>query len=90
METVAERTSGGPDVGLGRSARRGGLCRGDRASYAPGATAEDRNMVFWKWGPDLPHGITVTTRKADCRKTRDRGLKRLAAELPLAANRWLG
>ena len=29
------------------------------ASYAPGATAEDRNMVFWKWGPDLPHRITV-------------------------------
>jgi RES domain-containing protein len=29
------------------------------SSYAPGATAEDRNMVFWRWGPDLPHRITV-------------------------------
>ncbi len=28
-------------------------------SFAPGASAEDRNLVLWKWGPDLPHRIDV-------------------------------
>lgn len=28
-------------------------------SFAPGASAEDRNLVLWKWGPDLPHKIDV-------------------------------
>jgi RES domain-containing protein len=28
-------------------------------SYAPGATEEDRNLVFWKWGGELPHRIVV-------------------------------
>jgi RES domain-containing protein len=28
-------------------------------SYAPGATTEDRNLVFWRWGPEPPHRITV-------------------------------
>ncbi|MFY9657165.1 MAG: RES family NAD+ phosphorylase [Methylocystis sp.] len=28
-------------------------------SFAPGATTEDQNLVLWKWGPDLPHKISV-------------------------------
>ncbi len=28
-------------------------------SFAPGANAEDRNLVLWEWGPDLPHKISV-------------------------------
>jgi RES domain-containing protein len=28
-------------------------------SYAPGAMASERNLVLWKWGPDLPHKISV-------------------------------
>ena len=26
-------------------------------SYAPGATAGDRNLVLWRWGPNLPHKV---------------------------------
>jgi RES domain-containing protein len=28
-------------------------------SFAPGATADDRNLVLWRWGPDLPHRVMV-------------------------------
>jgi RES domain-containing protein len=28
-------------------------------SFATGATAEDQNLVLWRWGPDLPHRIAV-------------------------------
>ena len=28
-------------------------------SFAPGAEADDRNLVLWKWGPDLPHQVNV-------------------------------
>lgn len=28
-------------------------------SFAPGAETEDRNLVLWDWGPDLPHRVTV-------------------------------
>ena len=28
-------------------------------SYAAGATAADRNLVPWRWGPSLPHKIEV-------------------------------
>lgn len=28
-------------------------------SFAPGAEDADRNLVLWKWGPDLPHKVTV-------------------------------
>jgi RES domain-containing protein len=27
--------------------------------YVPGAVAKDNNLVLWKWGPDLPHKISV-------------------------------
>jgi RES domain-containing protein len=29
------------------------------SSFANGATADDRNLVLWRWGPDLPHKVTV-------------------------------
>jgi len=28
-------------------------------SFANSATAEDHNLVLWRWGPDLPHKVTV-------------------------------
>ena len=28
-------------------------------SFAPGAEADDRNLVLCKWGADLPHKVTV-------------------------------
>jgi RES domain-containing protein len=28
-------------------------------SFAPGAEVEDRNLVLWEWGADLPHKVTV-------------------------------
>lgn len=28
-------------------------------SFAPGAEADDRNLVLWDWGPDLPHKVAV-------------------------------
>jgi len=28
-------------------------------SFAHGATADDQNLVLWRWGPALPHRVTV-------------------------------
>ncbi|WP_026622715.1 RES domain-containing protein (plasmid) [Ensifer sp. WSM1721] len=28
-------------------------------SFAPGADEDDRNLVLWTWGPDLPHRVIV-------------------------------
>lgn len=28
-------------------------------SFAPGADADDINLVLWKWGSDLPHKVTA-------------------------------
>jgi RES domain-containing protein len=28
-------------------------------SYTPEATITDRNLVLWRWGPDLPHKVEV-------------------------------
>ena len=28
-------------------------------SFAPGTATDDRNLVLWDWGPDLPHKIEV-------------------------------
>ena len=28
-------------------------------SFAPGATADDRNVVFWTWSDDVPHRVRV-------------------------------
>ena len=28
-------------------------------SFANGATVDDRNLVLWRWGPDLPHKVMV-------------------------------
>jgi RES domain-containing protein len=29
------------------------------SSFANGATADDQNLVLWRWGPDLPHRVMV-------------------------------
>ena len=28
-------------------------------SFAHGATADDQNLVLWRWGPELPHKVMV-------------------------------
>jgi len=28
-------------------------------SFAPGAETDDKNLVLWQWGVDLPHRVTV-------------------------------
>lgn len=28
-------------------------------SFAPGAQSRDQNLVLWRWGPDLPHRVSV-------------------------------
>jgi len=28
-------------------------------SFAPGANADDRNLVLWQWGESLPHRVNV-------------------------------
>ena len=28
-------------------------------SFVPGATADNVNLVLWRWGPDLPHQVMV-------------------------------
>jgi len=28
-------------------------------SFAAGASVDDQNLVLWRWGPDLPHKVTV-------------------------------
>lgn len=28
-------------------------------SFAPGAESDDRNLVLWDWGPDIPHQVVV-------------------------------
>lgn len=28
-------------------------------SFANGATKDDQNLVLWRWGPDVPHKVTV-------------------------------
>ncbi len=28
-------------------------------SFAHGATADDQNLVLWRWGPELPHKVTA-------------------------------
>ena len=28
-------------------------------SFVPGATGKNANLVLWRWGPDLPHKVTV-------------------------------
>lgn len=28
-------------------------------SFVPGATADNNNLVLWRWGPDLPHQVIV-------------------------------
>jgi RES domain-containing protein len=28
-------------------------------SFVPGATEANRNLVLWRWGPDLPYQVTV-------------------------------
>ncbi|MGH7023367.1 MAG: RES family NAD+ phosphorylase [Caulobacteraceae bacterium] len=39
-------------------------------SFANGATADDQNLVLWKWGPDRPHKVTVYDPEGRLKRTR--------------------
>ncbi|WP_293905596.1 RES domain-containing protein [Phenylobacterium sp.] len=39
-------------------------------SFANGATADDQNLVLWRWGPDLPHRVTAYDPSGKLPKTR--------------------
>ena len=39
-------------------------------SFANGATKDDQNLVLWRWGPDLPHKVTVYDPAGKLPKTR--------------------
>lgn len=48
-----------PSQAIAKGLRGRGFAGAIIPSYVPGATADDINLVLWKWGPDLPHKISV-------------------------------
>jgi RES domain-containing protein len=58
-EALADRRETPPSWDLTRRLRAQGIAGVIVPSFAAGATAEDRNVVFWSWGPALPHRLTV-------------------------------
>jgi RES domain-containing protein len=48
-----------PSQAIAKTLRGRGFTGAIVPSYVPGATADDINLVLWKWGPDLPHKISV-------------------------------
>ena len=45
--------------GVVRRLLAGGAAGALTPSFATGAGAEDANLVLWRWGPELPHRVTV-------------------------------
>jgi RES domain-containing protein len=48
-----------PQWAIVRVLRTSGAAGAVVPSFAPGATPDDRNLVLWSWGPDLPHRVVV-------------------------------
>lgn len=57
----AVRSAGGhpPSWRVSDDLRAAGYAGLVARSFAPGATGRDVNIVFWTWGPDLPHKVRV-------------------------------
>ncbi|HTI01545.1 MAG TPA: RES domain-containing protein [Acidisoma sp.] len=58
-EDLASRGRQPPSWELAQRLRAAGIAAIIVPSFAAGATEEDVNMVFWDWGPDLPHLLRV-------------------------------
>jgi RES domain-containing protein len=56
---LAETSKAVPSWVLGERPRSGGLAGIIVPSLAPGAGADARNLVLWRWGDTLPHKVTV-------------------------------
>lgn len=58
-EALAERRETPPSWALARRLREQGVAAVIVPSFAASATPEDVNVVFWSWGPALPHRLAV-------------------------------
>ncbi|GAB0117877.1 RES family NAD+ phosphorylase [Acidisoma sp. 7E03] len=58
-EDLASRRLIPPSWALARRLAAKGIAAIVVPSFAAGATAADVNMVFWRWGPELPHRVVV-------------------------------
>jgi RES domain-containing protein len=58
-EALADRRETPPSWILARRLQAQGIAAIIVPSFAYGATAEDVNVVFWTWGPILPHRLAV-------------------------------
>lgn len=58
-EALAARGETPPSWALADRLRAAGYAGVVVPSFAPGATDEDVNLVFWDWGEDLPHQVRV-------------------------------
>lgn len=58
-EDLATRGLTPPSWTIARTLIAQGIAAAVVPSFAPGATADDRNVVFWAWAPDPPHQVRV-------------------------------
>ncbi len=58
-EDLAARGITPPSWILAETLKRSGIAAIVVPSFAPGATTDDRNVVFWHWSAALPHRLTV-------------------------------
>jgi RES domain-containing protein len=58
-EDMASRRLVPPSWELTRRLAERGIAGIIAPSFAPGATAIDRNVIFWRWSDALPHRVVV-------------------------------
>jgi RES domain-containing protein len=58
-EALADRRETPPSWDLAQRLRARGIAAIIVPSFAAGATADDVNVVFWRWGPAPPHRLAV-------------------------------
>ena len=58
-EDMADRGEAPPTWRLAKTLIANGVAAIIVPSFAPGATDQDRNLVFWRWGDDSPCRVTV-------------------------------
>lgn len=68
-EDIATRGLVPPTWSLSRRLAGAGAAGIVVRSYAPGATACDTNVVFWRWADHPPHHVESETISRGCRRT---------------------
>jgi len=58
-EAILLRGHRPPSWQLAQRLMEGGIAAIQVPSFAPGASIEDRNVVFWRWSDDLPCRVTL-------------------------------